>query len=161
MTTQQGAPLINLGVDITPEVIEKNKWYAFWDAPFVIPGVRQSSPHVGAARELRARADRGAGSRDRHRKASRRPGEDRCRPDPTDVCTAFRASLKKSGAPTRRSRRRSCSVKTDGARVEVELSRTVDGNLLRQPAVHVLPRLESPSDGSDREDRRAVGRLQI
>ena len=39
MTTQQGAPLINLGVDITPEVIEKNKWYAFWDAPFVIPGV--------------------------------------------------------------------------------------------------------------------------
>ena len=27
MTTQQGAPLINLGVDITPEVIEKNKWY--------------------------------------------------------------------------------------------------------------------------------------
>ena len=43
MTTQQGAPLINLGVDITPEVIEKNKWYAFWDAPFVIPGVPGAS----------------------------------------------------------------------------------------------------------------------
>lgn len=38
MTTQQGAPLEELGVKITPEVIEKNKWYAFWDAPLVMPG---------------------------------------------------------------------------------------------------------------------------
>src|SRR5687767_3577446 len=47
MTTQQGAPLINLGVDITPEVIEREKWYAFWDAPFVIPGVPEPAPARG------------------------------------------------------------------------------------------------------------------
>ena len=57
MTTQQGAPIINLGVDITPEVIEKNKWYAFWDAPFVIPGVAPEQP----ARGGRDRARGGAG----------------------------------------------------------------------------------------------------
>ena len=53
MTTQQGAPLINLGVDITPEVIEKNKWYAFWDAPFVIPGCARA--RTGESRRARAR----------------------------------------------------------------------------------------------------------
>src|SRR5688572_23706161 len=44
MTRQQAAPLINLGVDITPEVIAKEKWYAFWDAPFVMPGVTEPNP---------------------------------------------------------------------------------------------------------------------
>ena len=66
MTTQQGAPLINLGVDITPEVIEKNKWYAFWDAPFVIPGVPE--PHRREREGPLADAD----SLDRHPRASRR-----------------------------------------------------------------------------------------
>ena len=115
MTTQQGAPLINLGVDITPEVIEKNKWYAFWDAPFVIPGVAQSSPHVGAARARRVRADRGAGSRDRHRRASRRRDEERCLPDLTGACTACRANPRKSGSADATFKTTSCSVKTDGA----------------------------------------------
>ena len=100
MTTQQGAPLINLGVDITPEVIEKNKWYAFWDAPFVIPGVPEPAP---------ARAGgpgaRDADSRDRHRKASRRPGGDRYLPAPKGACTDCRASLKKSVLRMRSSRR--------------------------------------------------------
>ena len=47
MTRQQSAPLINLGVDITPEVIEREKWYSFWDAPFVIPGVSEPNPARG------------------------------------------------------------------------------------------------------------------
>src|SRR5690348_15924728 len=38
MSEQQAAPLRALGVEITPEVIEKNKWYAFWDAPLEVPG---------------------------------------------------------------------------------------------------------------------------
>jgi hypothetical protein len=28
----------SLGIDVTQEVIDKNRWYAFWDAPFSIPG---------------------------------------------------------------------------------------------------------------------------
>ena len=110
MTTQQGAPLINLGVDITPEVIEKNKWYAFWDAPFVIPGV---APEPAPARGEGPRAGRGQPGRPR--RASRRRGGERFRPDPRDASTAFRASPKKSEAANATFKTTSCSVKTDGA----------------------------------------------
>ena len=37
MTTQQADPLRAAGVELTPEVIAKNRWYAFWDAPLFIP----------------------------------------------------------------------------------------------------------------------------
>src|SRR5262249_45730245 len=40
MSEQQAAPLRELGVPITDEVVEKNKWYAFWDAPLEVPGTR-------------------------------------------------------------------------------------------------------------------------
>jgi len=47
MSEQQAAPLRALGVEITPEVIEKNKWYAFWDAPLEVPGTHpgEKTPH--------------------------------------------------------------------------------------------------------------------
>ncbi len=37
MTTQQADPLRAAGVELTPDVIAKNRWYAFWDAPLFIP----------------------------------------------------------------------------------------------------------------------------
>lgn len=40
MSEQQAEPLRQLGVEITSDVIEKNKWYAFWDAPLEVPGTR-------------------------------------------------------------------------------------------------------------------------
>lgn len=40
MSEQQAAPLRELGVAITDEVVEKNQWYAFWDAPLEVPGTR-------------------------------------------------------------------------------------------------------------------------
>ena len=47
MSEQQAAPLRALGVEITPEVIERNKWYAFWDAPLEVPGTHpgEKTPH--------------------------------------------------------------------------------------------------------------------
>ena len=39
MTLQQAEPLHGLGIEITPDVIEQHKWYAFWDAPLVVPGL--------------------------------------------------------------------------------------------------------------------------
>ena len=115
MTTQQGAPLINLGVDITPEVIEKNKWYSFWDAPFVIPGVAPN-PREGGARARRAPAARGRGQPGPARRASRRRGREQCLQAPKDASTDFPASLRKSEAPNATFKTTSCSVKTDGAR---------------------------------------------
>ncbi len=38
MSEQQAAPLRALKIDLTPELIEKEKWNAFWDAPLMIPG---------------------------------------------------------------------------------------------------------------------------
>jgi len=37
MSTQQAEPLQAAGVQLTPDVITKNRWYAFWDAPLFVP----------------------------------------------------------------------------------------------------------------------------
>ena len=56
MTTQQAAPLKEAGVELTDEVIAKNRWYAFWDAPLFIPesrtrpGMQSSSRVLGPPR---------------------------------------------------------------------------------------------------------------
>jgi hypothetical protein len=42
ITNQQLDPLAGLGVKITPEVVEKYKWEAFWDAPLNIPGAESA-----------------------------------------------------------------------------------------------------------------------
>jgi hypothetical protein len=38
MSEQQLAPLRELKVPLTPELIEREKWNAFWDAPLMVPG---------------------------------------------------------------------------------------------------------------------------
>jgi hypothetical protein len=38
MSEQQLAPLRELKMALTPEVIEREKWNAFWDAPLMVPG---------------------------------------------------------------------------------------------------------------------------
>ncbi len=38
MSQQQITPLQKLGVPLTPELIAREKWFAFWDAPLMIPG---------------------------------------------------------------------------------------------------------------------------
>lgn len=43
LSEQQIAPLRELGVKLTPEVIEKEKWNAFWDAPLMVPGRRNTN----------------------------------------------------------------------------------------------------------------------
>jgi hypothetical protein len=38
LSEQQAAPLRALGIRLTPDVIEREKWNAFWDAPLEVPG---------------------------------------------------------------------------------------------------------------------------
>jgi hypothetical protein len=38
LSQQQIAPLKELGIALTPEVVEREKWNAFWDAPLMVPG---------------------------------------------------------------------------------------------------------------------------
>jgi hypothetical protein len=66
MSMQQAEPLQAAGVDLTPDVIVKNRWYAFWDAPLFIPpppapGLgNASSAHGGSARTVEAEIRRAA-----------------------------------------------------------------------------------------------------
>jgi hypothetical protein len=43
-TQQQTEPLVKLGIALTPEVINKIKWEAFWDAPLYIEGSGELPP---------------------------------------------------------------------------------------------------------------------
>ena len=47
MTAQQAQPLRQLGVEITQDVIDRNRWYAFWDSPLVVPGTPPPSAGRG------------------------------------------------------------------------------------------------------------------
>jgi hypothetical protein len=44
VSEQQLEPLRQLGVPITQAVTEREKWYAFWDAPLLVPGVEEGRP---------------------------------------------------------------------------------------------------------------------
>ena len=77
LSEQQMAPLRALGIQLTPQVVEREKWNAFWDAPLMIPGSPKTNLDL-----------------------PRKPEEIR------RAWAAYQAS--------------SCTVKTDGARVEVE-----------------------------------------
>jgi hypothetical protein len=113
MTRQQSAPLINLGVDITPEVIEKEKWYSFWDAPFVIPGVVAPAPARGDA-PARGRGQPGPASQSEP--AARRGTEP---PDPPGRVYGLPRRPEEIKTADATFTTTSCSVTTDGARVEV------------------------------------------
>ena len=44
ISEQQLEPLRRLGLDRDPELLEREKWKAFWDAPLVIPGAGGTNP---------------------------------------------------------------------------------------------------------------------
>jgi hypothetical protein len=46
MTDQQLLPLHGLGIKITPQILDQDRWEAFWDAPLNVPGMQAS--HGGA-----------------------------------------------------------------------------------------------------------------
>lgn len=46
VSEQQLGPLRQLGVEITPALMDKEKWYAFWDAPLDIPGREETNPNL-------------------------------------------------------------------------------------------------------------------
>lgn len=52
MSNQQADPLRAAGVELTPDVIAKNRWYAFWDAPLYIPPPPAPGARAPASRVL-------------------------------------------------------------------------------------------------------------
>lgn len=53
VSEQQLDPLRQMGTSITDDVIEKNRWYTFWDAPLEVPGVssKEHPRNVGLPRK--------------------------------------------------------------------------------------------------------------
>ena len=49
MSNDQANAFASLGIDVTQDVIDKNRWYAFWDAPFSIPGYYPATAGRGGA----------------------------------------------------------------------------------------------------------------
>ena len=88
-TQQQLRPLIDLGVKITPEVIDRIKWEAFWDAPLNVPG--GDAAHGDSTPPIEGIANQ--------------PGLPRKPEEIRRATAAYQA--------------RSCAVKTNGARIEV------------------------------------------
>jgi hypothetical protein len=113
VSEQQLQPLRGLKIELTPEVLEQEKWNVFWDAPLMVPGLARTNPDL-----------------------PRRPEEVR------------RATATYSAT--------GCSVKTDGARLEISFLGLSMGifsgrlmytvykgtNLLRQEAI---AKTEEPS----------------
>jgi hypothetical protein len=89
MTNQQLDPLAGLGIKITPEILDKYKWEAFWDAPLNIPGTE--------------------------------PAHNDCTPPQRGVLN--QPGLPRSPSEVQRAsaiyHAQSCSVKTNGARLEI------------------------------------------
>ncbi len=89
MTNQQLDPLAGIGIKITPEILERDKWEAFWDAPLNIPG--GESAHGDCTPPQRGVLDQ--------------PGLPRSPDEVKRASAIYRA--------------KSCAVKTNGARLEI------------------------------------------
>jgi hypothetical protein len=89
MTEQQLLPLKNLGIKITPQNLDQDRWEAFWDAPLNVPGTEAA--HHGSTPPAEGIADQPG--------LPRKPEEIRRAAAEYDV--------------------QSCSVKTEGNRLEV------------------------------------------
>src|SRR5439155_23428373 len=50
----QAAPLRAAGVELTPEAVNKQRWYAFWDAPLVLPGGPEMQESAARGRAMAA-----------------------------------------------------------------------------------------------------------
>ena len=89
ITNQQLDPLAGIGVKITPEILKKYKWEAFWDAPLNVPGAEPA--HNDCTPPQRG--------------VLNQPGLPRSPDEITRATASYHAQ--------------NCSVKTNGARLEI------------------------------------------
>ena len=93
LSYQQVQPMETAGIEVTQEVADREKWHVFWDAPLVVPGLREGQKPANGPPVL------GKPRLGRNLDLPRKPEEIR------HATASFAAD--------------SCSVKTDGNRLEV------------------------------------------
>ena len=118
MALDQANPLRAAGIELTEEVINKNRWYAFWDAPLVMPGSQELKDEAAWQRS-RQPADRGnannaAGRGGNQGEQSRAQAE--LQPNRTVGPQRTPSEIRRAEASFHAT---SCSVNTDGASLVV------------------------------------------
>ena len=111
MADDQANPLKAAGVELTEDVINKQRWYAFWDAPLVMPGSQEMQDEAAWRRSQQPAANAGGG----------RGGRGGQEPDP--LVPNRTLGTPRTPSEIRRAdssfHTTSCSVKTDGASLVV------------------------------------------
>jgi hypothetical protein len=103
MADDQANPLRAAGIELTEEVISKHRWYAFWDAPLVMPGSQEMKDEAAWRRSQPSGGGRGRGEAQNAESLvpNRTLGTPRTPSEIRRADATFQAT--------------SCSVKTDGA----------------------------------------------
>jgi hypothetical protein len=107
MADDQANPLRAAGVELTEEVINKNRWYAFWDAPLVMPGSQEMKDEAAWQRSQQPQEGRGGG-----RGQGQGQSRDPLVPNRTLGTPRAPSEIRRADSSFRTT---SCSVKTDGA----------------------------------------------
>jgi len=111
MADDQANPLRAAGIELTQEVINKNRWYAFWDAPLVMPGSQEMKDEAAWQRSQQppeGREGRGGGGRGQAQGQPRDP----LVPNRTLGTPRTPSEIRRADSSFQTT---SCSVKTDGA----------------------------------------------
>jgi len=114
MGNDQAAPLRAAGIELTPEVVNKHRWYAFWDAPLVLPDGPELREEEVWRRQFQSGQNQQGGGRGAGagaQAASQQTGAGRAFGPPRTASEIRRATASFRAA--------SCSVTTDGASLEV------------------------------------------
>ena len=148
LPNDQGNALRSLGVKITRDVIDQNRWQAFWDAPLRVPGT--PDPPAGG----RAGGGAGRGAAPEPPAAGEIPlngGRVYELPRTPEEIRRSAASFKATSC-TRQHRRREHRGDVPGS---------LDGHLLGRSPLHDLPGRQPAADGRARVDRGEVGGLYL
>jgi hypothetical protein len=107
MADDQANPLRAAGIQLTDDVINKHRWYAFWDAPLVMPGSQEMKDEAAWNRSQQnpENAGRGGGR-------GQNPPRDPLVPNRTLGTPRTPSEIKRADSSFQAT---SCSVKTDGA----------------------------------------------
>src|SRR5438874_8261609 len=106
MADDQANPLRAAGIELTEDVINKHRWYAFWDAPLVMPGSQEMKDEAAWQRSQQ-QPEGGAGRGGRGGQT-----RDPLVPNRTLGTPRTPSEIRRADASFHTT---SCSVKTDGA----------------------------------------------
>src|SRR5438067_7169565 len=112
MADDQANPVRAAGIELTQDVFNKDRWYAFWDAPLVMPGSQEMQDEAAWRRSQQVAGDNAGGRGGRGQAETRDP----LMPNRTLGTPRSPSEIRRADSSFRTT---SCTVKTDGASLNV------------------------------------------